>query len=992
MVTLRRSPACRGRLVFLLALVTATAFAATNSAWFARVWQAEEGLPDNSVTGVAQTPDGYLWVSTHSGLARFDGVRFQRVPLPKPPGETLPLARALLLGRNSQIWLALEAGMAVSVTRGQPKIFGAASGLSSFRPLAIAQDKEGAVWIGYVDGSVCRISGEQVTRFTARDGLSGTGSCWVSSDTQGRLWFGKAGCVGIFEGGRFNTLATLPEKLVRLAMARGGGMWVCAGLQLFKCSEEGVLSKRGELTPEREGTEPTVLFEDRGGNLWIGTSASGIYRYNGTNFSQAATSHGTVTCITEDQERNLWVGSSGGGLSRLRSRVVEFHGAGAGLPFETARSVCEDASGVLWAVGQDGGLARLQDDRWHVVSTNEGWSGARATCVASDRQGTVWIGTRRGGLYRWQNGTFSVLTREQGLGGEIVRGLLADRSGKLWISLETPTCLQRLSGGQLRTYEQPPGRHTIRAMAEDSAGTIWLGTSDGLLFRVDGEALTDETPPISSSPRAIRCLHTTPDGSLWIGYAGAGLGRLRQGRFSRLGMAQGLREDSVCALLADGEGVLWFAGDHGLFQVRQTELDAVAEGRASTVLSVFYGRDEGLPSLQGNYGYAPGAARSREGCLWFPMRTGLAVVHPERLQPNRLPPPVRIEQVTVDGLPVELADGKSPLRLPPSHRKLEVEFTAPSFVGPENIQFRHQLEGWETEWTEPSTQRSVNYSRLPAGKYHFRVNACNSAGIWNERGAALSLIIQPFFWQTWWFRLAAGISLAVLLAWSVRNYERRRVRRELAELERRNAIERERTRIARDIHDDLGAGLAQIGLLADLGASQVADAPKVEASFSKIGARARAAVSSLDEIVWAANPRNDSLPRLADYLCHLADECFEHGPTRCRKEVPTGLPPIPVGAELRHNLALAVKEAFANALKHSGAQTVWLRLKWEAPELLISVEDDGVGLADRAEGELADGLRNQAARMEEIGGTVEVHSPAGQGTQVLFRVKLVPQN
>jgi signal transduction histidine kinase len=226
------------------------------------------------------------------------------------------------------------------------------------------------------------------------------------------------------------------------------------------------------------------------------------------------------------------------------------------------------------------------------------------------------------------------------------------------------------------------------------------------------------------------------------------------------------------------------------------------------------------------------------------------------------------------------------------------------------------------------------------------------------------------------------------LAWGVRTYERRKVRRELEELERRNAIERERTRIARDIHDDLGAGLAQIGLLADLGSSQAADAQQAETSFSKIGSRARAAVSALDEIVWAANPRNDNLPSLADYLCHLADECFEHGPLHCRKEVPTGLPLIPVGAELRHNLALAVKEALTNALKHSGAQSVWLRLKWEAPNLVVSVEDDGAGMKEPTGAELANGLRNQAARMKDIGGTVEIQSAPGRGTRVLFQVKL----
>ncbi len=988
MVTLRSSAFCRGRLTLLLMFVCSAAVAATNSGWFERVWQAEEGLPDNSVTGVAQTPDGYLWVSTHNGLARFDGVRFEAIPLPMPSGRTLPLIRAMLLGRDAQLWLALEGGVAACLGAGGASVFTSTNGLSNFRPLVVAQDGPGAVWIGYVDGSACRIADRQVTRFLARDGLAGDGACWVASDRQGRLWYGKAGRVGVFQDGRFKLLATLSEKLVRLGTARNGGMWVCAGLQLFKCSEGGELSKLGDLVPDREGVEPTVLFEDRGGALWIGTSASGLYRYDGTNIVQADASRGAVESVAEDREGSLWVGTRGGGLNRLRSRVVELQGTEAGLPFETVRSVCEDSSGVMWAATENGGLVRWQNGRWRLVPSSEGRFGVRATCVVGDGQDGVWLGTYRGGLYHWQNGAFTVMTRREGLAGDTIRGLFLDRSGDLWVSQESNTSLQRLHQGTLRTYSLPTGSRPVRTMAQDAAGNVWLGTADGFLLRVNGEMVADETSRTLPRLKPIRCLHATPDGSLWIGYAGAGLGRLREGRFALITTEHGLYDSNICGIMADQEGALWLAGDHGVFQVRQRELDAVAEGRASRVLSVFYGRDEGLPSLQGNYGYAPAAARSRDGRLWFPMRTGLAVVHPQRLQPNRIPPPVRIERMTVDGRPMDLPDGETVLRVPPGHRRVEIAFTALSFIGPENVQFQHQLEGWEADWTEPSTQRSVNYSRLPAGDYHFSVRACNSAGVWSQGGAALGLLVQPFAWQTWWFRLGTGTGLAALLAWAVRHRERRKVRQKLADLERRNVIERERTRIARDIHDDLGAGLAQIGLLADLGTSEAKDPKQAEANFSKIGARARTAVSALDEIVWAANPRNDSLPRLADYLCHLADECFEQGPARCRKEVPTGLPPIPLGAELRHNLALAVKEALTNALKHSRAQTVWLRLKWAAPELVISVEDDGAGLPAGAGGDLADGLRNQTERMKDIGGSVAVQSSAGQGTRVVFQVRL----
>jgi signal transduction histidine kinase len=283
----------------------------------------------------------------------------------------------------------------------------------------------------------------------------------------------------------------------------------------------------------------------------------------------------------------------------------------------------------------------------------------------------------------------------------------------------------------------------------------------------------------------------------------------------------------------------------------------------------------------------------------------------------------------------------------------------------------------------------VNYSRLPAGSYTFQVTACNNSGVWNTTGATLSFVVAPFPWQTWWFRLGTGGALLILLGTTIRVVERRRIKRQLEFLERQHAVERERIRIARDIHDELGAGLTQIGLLADLGTSRSLNQDGVRLNLQKIEGRARAALMALDEIVWAVNPRNDNLTRLADYLCHIADECFESGPIRCRKDVPTGLPPVVVATELRHNLTLAVKEALTNVLKHSAANTVWLRLRWNMPELAISVEDNGVGFDPGTPRSAASsGLRNQTNRMKDIGGTVDITSVPGRGTHVEFRVRL----
>jgi signal transduction histidine kinase/streptogramin lyase len=589
-------------------------------------------------------------------------------------------------------------------------------------------------------------------------------------------------------------------------------------------------------------------------------------------------------------------------------------------------------------------------------------------------------------LYRWQQGAFTVLGRSDGLAGDTVRSLLADSAGNLWIGLEVSNCLQRLREGQWHTFTQPPGSRTIRVMAEDAAHNIWMGTSDGYLLRVDGDTLVNETPRTLSRPKPIRCLYATPDGSLWIGYAGAGVGRLREGRFVQVGTEQGLHDDYVCGIVADEGGALWFAADHGIFQVRQRELDEVAEGRVQRVRSVVYGRDEALPSLQGSYGYSRGAVRSRDGRIWFPMQTGLAIVHPDRVQPNRIPPPVLVERVTVDGRPVELRQGSSSFMLSPGHRKLEVDFTAPCFVAPESVRFRQRLEGWDENWIEVGTLRSASYSRLPAGTYQFHVTACNNAGVWNQQGATLGFVVQPFFWQTWWFRLAvlAGFTLSVIAL--VRYLSFRRLRLKLRQLEQEAALYKERTRIAKDIHDDLGASLTEISLLGELAQHDFSTAGTARGHVEKIAVMARDGIRALDEIVWAVNPRNDTLAHLIDYVGQFAVDFLRVAAIRCRLDFPEQPPVRAVSAEVRHNFFLVAKEALHNVVKHAQATEVWLRVNVSDARLQLTVEDNGSGFDCPPENAWADGLRNMRERLAEMGGKCQVRSQGGLGTKVIFEV------
>ena len=995
----------------LILLAVASRGATNNDAWLYRAWRTDDGLPNNSVYGIAQTPDGYIWIGTSpTGLSRFDGVHFEEFSstnFVNDPSRANRGILAMIRGRDGFLHMAMDRAAIVRLTDHGVQTFLADREVPNLLPYSLAVDGEGALWIAYRGGSICRIKERNVTRFREEDGLpAGVNICGLAADAKGRLWFAKNGKLGVFRDGRLQTLTEIDPAPTRLASARKGGVWICAGFHLFRYNEGGSLEDFGEFNPKSTGSEPSVMLEDRDGAVWIGTSFSGLFRFGGARFESIPTSHQAILSLMEDAEGNLWVGTDGGGLNRVRPRAVELEAAESGLPFEAVQSLCQDTRGVVWAAVQNGALARRAGGRWVTVPTSAEWAGD-ATCVSADPSGDVWVGTRFHGLLRWQTNGFVAVDGMERTRGQTIHTLLVTKTGDVWLGEETPTTVQRLRGGKLETFPVPPDIRIIRATAEDAAGNIWFGTSKGVLLRVAGEKLTDETALMGSTLLPIRHLYATPDGSVWIGFAGWGVGRIKDGKFALIGVRQGLYDEFVSQIIADGRGWMWFGAGRGIFKVRQEELDAVAEGRAPRVRSIHYGRGEGLPSLQANFGDSPTALRSRDGRLWLPMRTALAVIDPQKFAENSQPPPVLIHRVRVSdqivafyggALPLpqtrgrELLDPQSPavkLRVPPDHRRIEFEYTALSFVGPENVHFRYRLDGFDGDWFDAGTSRSsLPYPRLPAGDYQFHVTACNSEGVWNEIGASLSLVVVPFFWQTWWFRSTTLAAFTVMVIAIVRYVSFRRLRRQLLVLEQQAALHKERARIAKDIHDDLGASLTQISLLGEL-AEQDRGAPdKAVEHIRTISTTARRAVKSLDEIVWAVNPRNDTLAHFIDYTGQFAPDYLRVAGIRCRLDLPEQTPERELSTDVRHNLFLVVKEAINNTVKHAHATELWLSVSVADEKLQITIEDNGRGFDCDPTDPGADGLRNMRARAADIGGQCVIQGRPGAGAKVTVEMAL----
>jgi len=885
-------------------------------------------------------------------------------------------------------------------------------------------DRDGTIWFRTRDGRLGQVQDGNFLGIDKPPGLPGAAVDTLGIDHDGRLWVGQDGALHLWDGGGFvdMTPAGGPRAgtVHEIAAAGGNALWVRTGKTLRKCdTERNWLSPAGSVVgPAGVKRGPLGIFPDSGGGVWAPFHDHGLWHVapNG-RVRHLDERHGLpgrmVQCWFEDRERNMWFGFRNGGLVRIRPQV--FHS----LPLPdnqsppAMQSVCEDSHGAIWAGSADGNLYRWQDDTFDRF-VPPGLEAPGIEVIAfPDPSGRLWVGATHCGVLAMDHDTFS-RPFESDEFGQVARALLVDSSGSLWIGNEFG--LFRWNHDKLDhfTPEDGFGAAYVVSLAEDPAGAIWIGTGLGELRRFhDGRfesyrpadsptaraallaaATADPLHSVSrgalSAGEAFRALHVDERGVVWIGALGGGLLRFENGKFFRFTTRSGLPDDSVNQILEDDHGQLWLGSIRGITRVSRAALDAVARGSARRAAFATWNRSDGLPTVECSGGGQPACWRGRDGRLWFATTRGVVWVDPAKLPHNPLPPPVVVESVTVGDREIDAS--ATPLRIPPGRHHIEFHFTALSFTDPAKVRFQWRLAGMENDWQEESPLRQATYNYLPPGDYEFQVRACNNDGVWNDTAATLAITLLPFFWQTGWFKVAAAAAGLLLASGIVFVVQRRRYRRRMRRLEQLGAIERDRIRIARDIHDQLGAQLTKVSKLTEqLGEHSPAGdtrAPVLRA----VAETTREMVRTMDEIVWAVNPRNDTLEAAANYLVHSTQEFLGQTGVACELDVPLILPARPLPSDVRHNLFMAVQEALNNAVKHSRSPQVRLRMALDTDLLTLSVEDDGVGFHpdSAAAPYLHNGLDNMSKRMEAVGGSVRLTSQPGHGSTLRFTVPLPP--
>jgi signal transduction histidine kinase/ligand-binding sensor domain-containing protein len=924
-------------------------------------WSNEEGLPQSSVISVIQTRDGYLWLGTLNGLVRFDGNNFTVFNQNNTPG--LPGNRIVYLFEDSQniLWVGTETAGLCAIQNGMVKIFD--TGGAGGKVTGAFQDETGVVWFSAADGRF----------FCWKNGRLDMHPSVFPAQLLYQIFHlrvpGKNGVVWQLRNGHVEKFRG--DKLEKDFAA---SPWASSLITAL------IKTPDGNYVPVQFDASVTAACEDADGNLVVGTHGAGVYWFDASGeyrhiSTDEGLSHGIVLSLCFDREGNLWVGTDGGGLDRVKKN---YFSSPAGFSDGVAKSAVQDAQGGFWATFNSRGLAYSLTNSLQTFGIGKG---SNAWSVLVDSRQQVWAGTSGEGLFRFNSSGFQSVGAAEKIGPDIFC-LFESRDGKIWTGGENG--LGSYDGQDWKIFSASDGfpPNAVRAIAEATNGTLWIGTETGLFSLRDGK-ISAEFAPVND----ISCLLVDRDDALWVGTSGHGLALFENGNWTRFSTTNGLASADIGYFIQDDSDHLWIGSYEGLLRLSFTNN---ADGGKKILACRVFGKSDGLPAQECSAGAQPAALRTRDGQLWFPTIKGLVAVNPAELKPNLQLPVVIIESVLVD-------DAKKTNRLssawlqsiviPPGYEQLEIDYTALDFSAPKLVRFKYRMEGHETLWTDAGNERVARYPKLPPGNYRFQVIAENEDGVWNETGSMLAVTVQPYFWQTNWFRAVTIIFILAAVAASVRLILTQKFRRQLRQ---QASLEKERSRIARDLHDQLGANLTQVALLSEMAVADKNSPADVEDSAQQISETARETTRSLDEIVWAINPANDTLEGLANYAGKYAQDYFALAGLRYRADLPSQLPPVNIPPEVRHNAFLAFKEAVNNVVKHAHASEAWVRLQMSPGHFTLSIEDNGRGLnLDASAASARNGLKNMRKRMADIRGDFSIAAGANGGTIVRLTVPII---
>lgn len=959
-------------------------------------WTADTGLPQNIITGLHQSPEGYLWIATLDGLARFDGVRFTVFNKNNTPGIEANRFVCLYADRQDDLWLGTESGSVTRYSHGAFKTYTAAHGLPASTVWGFTGDASGHVWL---------LSGEQIKRWDpARERFVDEATPPITRGFGIMTWSQRGGFWAVapeglrrFVGGVFE-LHPMPPALaadtIYLGESQDGTLWGApadgrtvhvgtpapGGLRAWTSVRPGAEAQPGDAPLHMSWRMPS-------GQSWT-IDVSALLHRSLTLASSARRQTVAFSAVLEDRDGNLWLGTDGDGLYRVRREVVSTYSEAQGLVARNVYPIVQDRAGAIWIGAWANGLSRYRDRTFTNYTMKDGLAPGGITALHEDRDGRLWIATVVGAVQTFSGGRFEAVPHDVVPQGALVRAIAEDHAGRLWLGTQRGLVRREHGVSTLLTEHDGLGGDDVRVVVESKTpGRVWIGGYGGLTRWQDGR-LTRWTAAEGLPATTVRALYEDPHGVLWIGTYDGGLIRFADGRFTHYTSRIGLFNDGVFQILEDDRGYFWMSSNRGISRVRKQELEEVAAGTRREITSISFGRGEGMLNVECNGGVWPAGIKARDGMLWFPTQNGVAVIDPVLVSDNPRPPPVVIESFLVDREPVAPLDPERPLTIEPGRGMLEIGYTSLSFSNPELVRFKYRLAGLDKDWIDARTRRTAYYSHVPPGRYTFTVLAANSNGIWSPEGASLQIQILPPFYRTWWFLSALGLALGTLVYLTLKRREARLTGAHAAQQAFTHQLiasqEAERKRIAAELHDSLGQRLVVIKNLAVLASTAPADGARER--VVEIASEAHHAIAEVREISQNLRPSELDRVGLTKALTGLVRKAKGASAIALTADVDAMDGVFAKDAEV--NVYRVVQESLNNVLKHSGATRASLTVRRSGSHVQIAIEDNGRGFTPANDGSGAVrpaggfGLIGIAERVSLLGGRSEIHSAPGQGTRI----------
>jgi ligand-binding sensor domain-containing protein/signal transduction histidine kinase len=936
-----------------------------------QIWHIQDGLPEETVQAIRQTPDGYLWVGTTGGLVRFDGSRFAHTLQPwYRTSLTDDSTFCILAAQDGSLWFGTEGEGLLHLRNGVFHSYTAADGLTDGFVRSVTEDSRGRIWAGTDNGLFRIVQGKIKAVNTAP--YTPLAVHAILEDREQRIWVGGSQLL-LFSGDgmrRYKLPGAFSENRVKsIYQTRDGTIWVgtVGGLNRL-------IRGRFHPFPGIAGTVRT-LMQTTDGTLWIGTIGHGLFAYkNGTLARMGGRGllpSKTVLSLFEDAEQQIWIGTEDGlvRLSRTPVSVTPLPG-GSDPDYET---ISNDPDGTIWAVASRVYTIRNGIARPYKFS---GMPNLPIRTVFRDHSGTLWIGTDGSGAYHLTPSGVVQYFAPQRLVNNFIRAFLEARDGTMWIA--TDEGVSRISGDHIQNIRVKDGLayFSTRALMEDRENGIWIGTDHGLSHWRAGRFLHDTATRTLRAEKVWSILQDG-DSNIWFGTRDHGLYRYRDGKMTQYTTAQGLAGNSIYQVLEDSKGNIWLSGPNTISSFHLSRLNAEPFQKSSFLDVTVYDMPYEADGAQMYGGRQPSGCLGPDGGVWFPSNKGAVHIIFEH-QRTYATPPVLITSAVSDGKELSM---RFPLLLPANASRLELNFAPLMLRAQEGVRFRYRLENFDLHWTYTRSAREVTYTNLPAGKYVFHVVAFEVSHPERVSTASLTIIKRPFFYRTWWF-LSLCLLTILLFIWIIYRSRIHSVRL------RFKAVLEERNRLAREMHDTVIQGCTSISALLEAMSSVQSDNHSPERTLLDYArVQARTTIDEAREAVWNLRHDDELWHDLTNPIAAIAENI--HKEFDLQVECSTTGKPFPVQGTIARELLMVVREAAYNAALHAHPSRIAITLEYCRDQIVITVADNGTGFDLHEpidDGKPHYGIAGMRERMERIHGCLELTAIPGKGTSVRTRL------